>query len=100
VFSVSPAEIVTIAVVALVVFGPQRLPEIARRAGRVLRDLRNAAAEFRGAIEREYGDTLEPLDRARRELATGLDTAAGATGAHPSDGEPGGEQEEEPDDGP
>ena len=72
-FSVSPAELVTIAVVALVVFGPQRLPEIARRAGRVIRDLRTAAAEFRSAIEREYGDTLEPLDRARRELSTGLD---------------------------
>lgn len=69
----SPAELVTIAIVALVVFGPQRLPEIARRAGRVIRDVRNAASEFRSSIEREYGDTIEPLDRARRELSTGLD---------------------------
>jgi sec-independent protein translocase protein TatB len=82
VFSVSPAEIVTIAIVALVVFGPQRLPEIARRAGRVLRDLRNAASEFRSSIESEYGETLEPLDRARRELTTGLDAIDGAE--HPA----------------
>ena len=40
-FSVSPAEILTIAVVALLVFGPRRLPEIARKAGKVLRDLRD-----------------------------------------------------------
>lgn len=86
----SPAELVTIAVVALVVFGPHRLPEIARRAGRVLRDLRDAAADFRSSIEREYGETLEPLDRARRELRTGFDAPA-----RPEDG--GGE---EPDHGP
>lgn len=74
-FSVSPAELVTIAVVALVVFGPQRLPEIARRAGRIIRDVRKAAADFRSAIESEYGETLEPLDRARRQLSSGLDPA-------------------------
>lgn len=91
-FSVSPAEIVTIAIVALVVFGPQRLPEIARRTGRVIRDLRNAAAEFRSAIEREYGETLEPLDRARRELSSGLDMVRDDETTRPA--------VEEPDDGP
>jgi Tat protein translocase TatB subunit len=78
-FSVSPAEIVTIAVVALLVFGPRRLPEIARKAGRIARDLRGAAADLRADIEREYGDTLKPLEDARRELRTaGDDLAAGA----------------------
>ncbi|HSG78478.1 MAG TPA: twin-arginine translocase TatA/TatE family subunit [Acidimicrobiia bacterium] len=72
-FSVSPAEMVTIAVVALLVFGPRRLPEIARKAGRLARDLRKAAADLRSDIEREYGDSLKPLEDARRELRTARD---------------------------
>lgn len=80
VFSVSPAELITIAVVALVVFGPRRLPEIARRAGRILRDLRNAAQEFKSSIEQEYEQTLEPMDRVRRELSTGADRAEAGDG--------------------
>lgn len=73
VFSVSPAEVITIAVVALVVFGPKRLPEIARKAGRALRELRSATAELKAGIEAEYEDALGPLDEARREVRTALD---------------------------
>lgn len=71
-FSVSPAEVVTIAIIALVVFGPKRLPEIARKAGRVLREVRSAAADLRAGIESEYGEALRPLDEAGREVRTVL----------------------------
>lgn len=60
-FSVSPAEVLTIAVVALLVFGPKRLPEIARKTGKVLRDIRGAANELKAGLEAEYADTLEPI---------------------------------------
>ncbi|MDQ3982089.1 MAG: twin-arginine translocase TatA/TatE family subunit, partial [Actinomycetota bacterium] len=33
---IGPLEILTVAVVALVVFGPQRLPEIARNIGKAV----------------------------------------------------------------
>jgi len=75
VFSVSPAELVTIAVVALVVFGPRRLPEIARKAGGLVRELSTAAHELRAGIEAEYEETLGPLDEARRAVRTALDDA-------------------------
>ncbi len=73
VFSVSPAEIVTIAVVALLVFGPRRLPEMARQAGRLLRQMRSAANELKEGLEAEYGDTLTTLSDVRREMATTVD---------------------------
>jgi Tat protein translocase TatB subunit len=73
VFSVSPAEILTIAVVALLVFGPRRLPEIARRAGKVIRDLRDATQELRSGLEREYGDVVGPLSEASGEIRSALD---------------------------
>lgn len=46
-------EILVILVVALLVFGPSRLPELARQLGRITRDLRRLAWEFRSALETE-----------------------------------------------
>lgn len=71
-FSVSPAEILTIAVVALVVFGPKRLPEISRRAGKTLRDLKATAEDLRRGIEAEVGGG-EDLGSVRREMQGLLD---------------------------
>jgi TatA/E family protein of Tat protein translocase len=63
----------TIAVIALIVFGPRRLPEIARKAGKALRELRSATAELKAGIEAEYEEALGPLDQARREVRSALD---------------------------
>jgi sec-independent protein translocase protein TatB len=72
VFSVSPAEIATIAVVALLVFGPHRLPDIAKRAGRLGRELSRAAHELKSGIERELDEASAPLDEVRRKLGSTL----------------------------
>ena len=67
-FSVSPAELITIAIVALIVFGPQRLPEITRKIGRIGRELSKAAGDLRQGIEEELGDVSDFLDDARRKM--------------------------------
>ena len=38
---------------ALVLFGPKKLPEMARQAGRLLAELRRASNEFKSQIETE-----------------------------------------------
>jgi sec-independent protein translocase protein TatA len=68
VFSVSPAEVITIVAVALIVFGPKRLPEISRKAGSILREIRETAADLRRGFEREYEDTVESLGEVRRAI--------------------------------
>jgi sec-independent protein translocase protein TatA len=42
VFNISPLEIVVLAVIALIVLGPQRLPDMARSVGRGMREFRTA----------------------------------------------------------
>jgi len=72
VFSVSPAEILTIAVVALVVFGPKRLPELSRKLGGALRELKDTAADLRRGLESEVGGESD-LTAIRREMQGLLD---------------------------
>lgn len=67
----------TIAVIALLVFGPRRLPEIARKAGSVWRQLRDAAADMKAGFDAEFEDTLKPLADVRRQMsATVVDVEA------------------------
>lgn len=66
--SFSGAEILTIAVIALVVFGPGRLPEIARTLGGYLRELKAAVTDLRRGIEEEIGPLREPLKEIKEDI--------------------------------
>lgn len=79
-FGVSPAELLTIAVVALVVFGPKRLPEMSRKAGKALKELKAVADDLRRNIEAETGALESDLGEVRR----GLGPTLGAAGHNPS----------------
>lgn len=72
-FSISPAEMVTIAIVALLVFGPHKLPEIARKIGKIGREVMAAANELKSGLERELDDSRDTLDQVRRDLGSTLD---------------------------
>jgi sec-independent protein translocase protein TatA len=61
-------EILIILVLALIIFGPRRLPEMGRTIGRSLRDFRRATSDIRTELESEVDEpppvTVE--ERARR----------------------------------
>lgn len=58
--SLGPLEILVVAVVGLIVFGPQRLPEIARTIGKTMAELRRMASEVR--TEFESGLNLDEVE--------------------------------------
>jgi len=49
--SIGPEKILVILVVALLVFGPQRLPEIGRQVGTAVRELRKMQTAVRGELD-------------------------------------------------
>jgi Tat protein translocase TatB subunit len=63
--SIGPMEILVVGVIALIVFGPQKLPEIARSIGRTASELRRMASEVRD--EFEAGVNLEDRDEVKDE---------------------------------
>ncbi|HET9500946.1 MAG TPA: sec-independent translocase [Marmoricola sp.] len=60
-FGVGIPEMVVILVVAVFVFGPERLPEFARQAGRMARQLRRLALSAQDDLRRELGPDYADL---------------------------------------
>jgi sec-independent protein translocase protein TatA len=58
VFNIGPTELIVIMIVALIVFGPKRLPEIGRTLGRSLQEFRRASNDLRREIEQDMN--LDP----------------------------------------
>src|SRR5208282_4565916 len=70
----------------LILFGPKKLPEMARQAGRLLAELRRASNEFKSQIETEISHLevqkiLPPNPPPQGTVAS--------TSLHPPDSEPG-----------
>ena len=66
-FNIGPTELIVILVLALIVFGPQRLPEIGRSIGRSLREFRRASDEIRGELERDLDEDQPPATHTEPE---------------------------------
>ena len=74
---IGPLEILVLLIVALLVIGPEKMPEVARAVARLMRDLRGAMDEVRGhfdeitredlfdtkEIESYYRDTIDGVKK-------------------------------------
>jgi TatA/E family protein of Tat protein translocase len=56
VFNVGPAEIMVILLIALIVFGPKRLPEIGKTVGKGLREFRQATQDVKDELSLSLSD--------------------------------------------
>lgn len=61
-FDLSFVKIAVLAVIALVVFGPDQLPKMAAQAGRALRDVRRMAENARADLQQHLPDELQDFD--------------------------------------
>src|SRR6202795_2433553 len=70
-------HMVVVFVIVLVVFGPQKLPELARGLGKLMAEFRKASTDFKSAFEEEMRD----LERQAREVERRKAEAASAAAA-------------------
>ena len=85
--NLGPAEILVILVVALIVFGPKRLPEVARQVGTAMRQLRKMQDNVRAELTRRVAPRPESRRR-RTDGATATDVDHAALPAPPTDESP------------
>ncbi len=65
--SLSFSEILVIVLVILVVFGPKRLPELARKAGELMKKVRSASSSITDALGDEYDATIDPIRSVKQD---------------------------------
>jgi sec-independent protein translocase protein TatB len=97
VFDVGAGEMLTLLVVALLLFGPERLPKLAADAGRLIRELRKMAQGAKSQLGPEFEDInladLNPRTFVTKHLLDGEEFSfdgepsprAGAPGPEPAD---------------
>ena len=85
------SEMIFIFVLALIIFGPKKMPEIGRQIGRALAEFKRASNEFRAQIETEIHQmevetnvpsyVSEPAAQPEGTIAAGAGEIAGETSA-------------------
>ncbi len=66
-FGLQPLHLVVIAIVALLIFGPSRLPEIGRSLGKTIREFQSATKEATAGLSEEL---QKPAEVKKEEPAT------------------------------
>ena len=84
-FGLGVPELILIFVVALIVFGPKRLPDIGRTIGKTLAEFKKATDELKSTVEREV--RLDELRQITPSVTTALDTVSRTEPAPPATAE-------------
>lgn len=88
----SPADLAIIFIVALVVFGPKKLPEVGKQIGQALRELRKVTDEISGvthSVQNEVESLYKPVHTVPPLISTGSSqTVDQAVHHQPFDQEP------------
>ncbi|MEP7246430.1 MAG: twin-arginine translocase TatA/TatE family subunit [Gammaproteobacteria bacterium] len=70
--SLGMPELIVIFIIALVVFGPRKLPELGRSLGRGIAEFKKATTELQDTLEREI-----TADEQRTQAAAAVEITAG-----------------------
>ena len=80
----SMTHMVVLFIVVLVVFGPHKLPELARGLGKLMAEFRKASTDFKSAFEQEMRDIERQALQAERKKAAEAVAAASVAAEQPA----------------
>jgi sec-independent protein translocase protein TatB len=80
----SMTHMVVLFIVVLVVFGPNKLPELARGLGKLMAEFRKASTDFKSAFEQEMRDIERQALQAERKKAAEAVAAASVGAEQPA----------------
>ena len=94
-FGIGTTELMIILVVALLVIGPKKLPDIARTLGKAMGEFRRMSNDVRQTIEKEIeqDERQQAVDKAKKEIFE----EPGKSDEKPEEGSPAQAQAEEVD---
>ncbi len=77
-------HMIVVFIIVLVVFGPNKLPELARGLGKLMAEFRKASTDFKSAFEQEMRDIERQTMLAERKKAAEAAAASAATQQTPA----------------
>jgi len=86
-FNISGVELAVIAIAALLLLGPQRLPEVARGLGKFLREFRRQTDDVRTMVEREFYQMDQEIQKVVEPVTDSVHEAMADKPANAASGE-------------
>jgi sec-independent protein translocase protein TatA len=86
-FNIGMPELMVVFIVALLVFGPKRLPEIGRQLGKAMRSFKQASMDLKDALEQEPPEEIK--EEVRKKLGYTDEDKPGTTVAEEKTKAPG-----------
>jgi len=89
-FGMSGTELLIVLVVALLLFGPDKLPEMAKMAGKAMREFQRATGDIRSTVETEFNKLAETEPQPKKSppaKVIKLEPAPGTVASEPATGD-------------
>ena len=78
-------ELLVIFVIALLVFGPKKLPELGKSLGKSLREFKKATEDLKNTWEEQVKNVADPVNEATKDIKdVGKDLKTDFYSSHPS----------------
>ena len=82
-FGIQTSELVVIALIAILLFGPERVPEFFYRAGKLVSRLQRSADDLWTSLQTEMNQATKPLEDMAKEIRTLGDKLVSPPDSHP-----------------
>jgi len=80
--SIGMPELVIILVIALIIFGPRKLPELGKSLGKSINEFKKASTELQNTLEQEIKLEEQKDEKAKTPVATPPAAVIDADGTH------------------